>query len=127
MPLELLSGLNILKLITLASSASENVSVRDYWVGHAVPGGATRIRVNTPLDILNWALEQPDADGNLVTLEDMDKLVARIEPAIGHEITAEIRAKLAHREMARTISEATAPGGQAPITEPAQRRRHRAL
>jgi len=100
LPLDRFSGLDVIKMVVIAAKDANLNNVIDFWKS------APEIidRPHSPVDILNWALERPDASGRLVSLDDLDTLNNRLEPVLTFGHLAEVRARVVSREMAAVIS-----------------------
>ena len=119
LPLEMLSGINALKLVTLwPAAASDSAVARDYWVSRSDGDERVLTLANSPMDIVDWACQKTDEDGVRLTLIDLDPIQDRLAAAIGAGAASEIRAKVTHREMAATIAAA----GHAQDATPRRRR-----
>ena len=116
-PLGKLSGLNALKLVTLCPAASKSTAAGDYWVNRSE--GAKRVAslTNSPMDIVDWACQKTDEDGVRLTLAEIDPIQSLLVTAIGAGAASEIRARVAHRDMAATIA------GAGHVQDAAPRRR----
>jgi len=126
LPLECVSGLNSLKLITLGAAASQDNQVMDFWNRAATPGSGDSTAKNSSKNILMWALEKPDSIGRFISNTDLAPIHDRLVEVIGVDQVAKIRAQVLHREMAAVISASTSSAG--PVVEaPVRRRRPVAL
>jgi len=130
LPLECLSGLDVLKLTSICNSTSYNNPIVAFWKSSP----ALFARACSPKNILNWALDKQDASGHLVFISELDELGEKLEPILTPGHLTEIRAGVVNREMALLISAATSATGastsatsEAPSQIHAARRRSPAL
>jgi hypothetical protein len=114
LPMSMLAGPSLVKLITVCPRGDnqQRESLARFWQFHA-----TKPLDNTPRDFLRWALEAHNADGTLMTAEDLDDLNApdgRILNVLGDTVFGETRAGLVQRSMQTVISTTLARGATLP-------------
>ena len=106
LPLEMLSGIKALKLVTVCPAASQSAAAREYWVNLSAHDESVLTLTNSPMDIVDWACRKTDEDGARLTLAEIDPIQNQLAGAIGAAAAAEIRAKVTHRDMAASIAAA---------------------
>ena len=107
LPLETLSGINALKLVTICMAAdSESTVARKYWTALSGDDEDVFTLTNNPIEIIDWACQKTNEHGARLTLADLDPIQDRLAAAIGADAASEVRAKVTHRDMAATIATA---------------------
>jgi hypothetical protein len=130
-PLESLTGSDFLAHATIGA---HNSAGEDYWNefdASATRGlGVPERGYDSPMDIVDWAVDQPHGPGAgaVMTAADLDVVdgsSAMLSSIVGSNVLAQLRARLVQREMRAAVSGALARTSEPEPSEPRPRVRRR--